>query len=308
MPGDFARRGRDRAGPAQCRERGFAAQAVGVAAGGEQELGCSVGSDAVRGAKPRVGGGDELVELGFELVPLTGQLDTALGESLEGEHDRPFDGIAIGSDLDAGQDRDSLLCAHGAVALADGRGCGDQLVVDLDHRSPAGLACRAAGVVQRPDPVDGAVLDRSGAVAAHRSPRSLVGVDRVGLAQPAPLGAFRAHHLDHVETLADRGPGDSDTVGGGALDPDADGVAMAGDERQGTAVAVGARGEFAVVQVAALGADHGDVDRVVVGVDTGVDLGDFIFDCHAGCCLPLVRVGPSRVGRQDSNEALARLL
>ena len=181
--------------------------------------------------------------------------------------------------------------------------------MDLSHRCRTGLHRRAAGVVQRTDAFDRRVVLRgSDPVVAQRRAGRLVGVDRVGLAQTAPLGAFRPNDLDDDEALGRCGRGDADTVGGGAFDPDRDRITVAGDERQRPSIARRSCGELLVGQVVPAAADHGHVDGILVGVDPAIDLPGIFFDCHAGCAFHSMEVGSSRVGRQDSNEALARLL
>src|SRR6187431_1980711 len=98
----------------------------------------------------------------------------------------------------------------------------------------------------------------------HGRACSLVGVDRVGLAQAAPFSSFGSDHLHDVETLVDGGSGEAGSVGGCAFDPDRDGLAVAEDERHSSAIASWRRGELAVIEVATtLGVDHGNVNGVL---------------------------------------------
>ena len=163
--------------------------------------------------------------------------------------------------MHAGQDRNTRVAAQVAVLLPDRDGCGDELLIDLPHRCGAGLHRRATGVVQCPDALDGGVLGRCDPVGPHGRSCSLVGVDRVGLTQPASFSPFGAHHLNNDEAFLDRDAGEAGAVGGCAFNPNRDRLAVADDRRQSPAVTGWRSRELTVVKVVTFAVDHSDVQR-----------------------------------------------
>jgi len=67
-------------GAAEHRERGVAAQPIGVVPGGDQQLPGGVGADAEQRAQCRVDAGDQRGDQRVELVDLGGELLVAPGE------------------------------------------------------------------------------------------------------------------------------------------------------------------------------------------------------------------------------------
>jgi hypothetical protein len=247
------------------------------------------------------------VQPGAENGVLPLQVQAADGQGPQREQDSALDCASIAADVQPGQRRDELVAVETTVFLADtGRG-GDELLMDLVDRGGACLDRRAAGVVQGADAFDRLVLHRRDPVIGQRSPRGLVGVDRVGLAQPPPFGSIGSGHLDDAEPLRGSGSSEAGAVGAAAFDADYHYLAVAGQERQRTAIPRRRRRKLAVTDTAASPTDRRDVNRLSVRVRTAEDPTRLVGKCHAGPAFHSMEVGTSRVGRQDSNEALARL-
>jgi hypothetical protein len=69
----------DGADAAQCRERGLAAQAIGVVAGGDQQGGGAVGADASLFEQRGCVSGDRVGDALFQVADLVGQLQDPAG-------------------------------------------------------------------------------------------------------------------------------------------------------------------------------------------------------------------------------------
>ncbi|CCQ15618.1 Deoxyuridine 5'-triphosphate nucleotidohydrolase [Rhodococcus sp. AW25M09] len=180
--------------------------------------------------------------------------------------------------------------------------------MDLVDRGRARLDGGVPCVVQRAERFDLFVFRHRVRSTRLRCACREVGVDGVGFADSAPFGTVGSSHFyDGMPALAG-GSGEPGTVGAGAFDTDAVEATVLGDEGQCSSVAGGGGGEFAVVEISPLFVDDCDVDRVGVSVDAGDDLVASGSACHAGNRLPSRMVDLGRVGRQDSDEALAKLL
>jgi hypothetical protein len=147
-------------------EGGFAAQSAGVGAGGDEQLGSGVGSDAVGGAQGGVERGGQGVDLGGQLVGVAFEELDALRQGLAGDQHRHGDGIVVGAGAAAGQcfarpQRGGIT----AVAFAELGGGGDEEVFDLLDRRGAGFDCAAARDQQGFECAGGGVFGHGQAVA-----------------------------------------------------------------------------------------------------------------------------------------------
>jgi hypothetical protein len=217
----LARGGRDRGDAAQVREGPLAAQPLGVVAGGHQQRGGGVGSDALDGDEVRSGLGHQVAEVGVERVDLGGQLPVPDRDRLQGDLGRRRRG-ARSAWPEPGGGRDQPGHAEPAQRRPQVVRCGHDQGVELVGGLGARLHRRAAGGVQRPDALDraGARLRLGGRGPGQHRPGGRLGVDRVGLAPASvlrPLGALDLHHRDPA---GDKPAAQASPVAAGPLDPD----------------------------------------------------------------------------------------
>lgn len=136
---------------AQSCERCLGAEAVGVAARGDQQLGRGVRADAVSGPQARVELGDGVVQRGREFLVLGGQGLDASGQALQGGQDGVVDGVSRGTQACKGLDQQ--FAVQRPVAGPDGVGRTDEDVPDLVHRGGAGFDRGPGSVVGGADAV-----------------------------------------------------------------------------------------------------------------------------------------------------------
>lgn len=207
-----------------------------------------------------------------------------------------MDGVVADPEPDEGVD--TLVARQHFVLRADTVGRGDQDVSDLVQRRGTGLDGGSCRVVQSPDPGNRIALEGTGGPAGHYRTSRGIGVDRIGLADPAALGLVRPVDLDHGQTgLAGR-MREPRPVRRRALHADRGNGAVSSQEGKSSRVSGGRCGELGIGDLPTAVGYHGDVDGVGVRVHS---TDHHVFDdcrgvrsCHAGDAF-LTGGGSSRV-------------
>ena len=193
-----------------------------VVAGGDEQHGGGVDSDAVDVQQLGCGGFDErsdlLVdrgELGVEGVDPAGQDHRRGLRSLQGD-------ITAGAWAELGGLVDQLCCGQPTQPCAQLVGCGEHQMAELNDRADPRRARRSLGDQQRPQRL-GMRVTRLGATLTttrQRAARRLDRVELVALAVPPTLLPVRSIDLDHDHTRRNEVAGDAGPIRAGALDPD----------------------------------------------------------------------------------------
>ena len=185
---------------------------------------------------------------------------------------------------------------------------GDSQVTHLDDGLHPGLSGRALGHHQDPDGLDGTVLGlaQTRGPTADGGPGGLDRIEGIGLALVAPGLAVGSVDFDDLDTLPSQEPGESNSIGSGALDADLGHLAELLEPGQQCLVAGG-------IGIERLGADQptqrveccGNV-CVEVGVDTTRDPGCSFYDGHGHPFLSLSRLrgGTAVLDRSDGRSGL----
>ncbi|WTA40375.1 hypothetical protein OG936_37870 [Streptomyces sp. NBC_00846] len=238
------------------------------------------------------------VQLRCQSGVFSGQVLDASRERAQGGQDRDMDRVVADPEPDQGVD--ALVAPQHFVLRADAVGRGDQDVSDLVQRRCTGLDGGSCHVVQSPDPGDGIAFGGTGGPAGHDRTSCGIGVDRIGLADPAALGLVRPVDFDHGQIgLAGRARKPR-PVGGRALHADGGDGAVSSQEGQSSRVSGGRCGELGIGDLPTAVGHHGNVDSVGMRVHAA---DHHVFDgccsvrfCHAGNAF-LTGGGSSRVGQ-----------
>jgi hypothetical protein len=118
-----------------------------------------------------------------------------LGQRLGGGQHRDGDGVAVGGGPASGQRLDQSCDAVVAVVLAQLGGCGDQQGAELIGGGGVGLDRAAACAQQRPQRGGVGVFEHRKAIAGQGGAGGGVGIQRIGLALPAPCHPVGAADL-----------------------------------------------------------------------------------------------------------------
>ena len=215
--------GCDGAGAAEGGEAGVAGEALGVVAGGDEERGGGVGSDAVGGEQGGIGGGAQGAEFAVEGGGLGGERLVASCEAAQRRLGGGEQRIGGGGGAQAGAGVDEGAAAVAAELVFERFVGGDEQVVDLVVRAGAGLGRGAPRHGEHADRLDGAGagFGHSCGVAGEGGARRGFGVGGVGLAAPAAGLAVGAVHLPHAHTRRCEVAGEAGAVAAGAFDADA---------------------------------------------------------------------------------------
>ena len=289
--------------PQRAAKDGFAVEAVGVVAGGDEECGGGVGSDAVGGEQGEVSGSAQGAEFAVEGGDLGAEGLVAPGEAAQ----RPFGGAdervggGVGAQAGAGVDEDAA--AQTSELVFERLGDRDEQAVDLVVRLSAGLERGAARDGEHADRLDGAVVGfgHSGGVPGEGAARRGFGVDGVGLAGAAAhlaVGTIHLHHLDAGRGEVARQAG---AVAAGAFDADTAHGTPRGQPGGQLAVAGGVRRERRRRQQRPGGINSGGDMDITVRVDPADDLGVLLG--HNGAALHRVQwtEGTDRPGRRTGH-------
>jgi hypothetical protein len=199
----------------------------------------------------------------------------------------------------------AVQCLGGGELLAQFAGGGEDQTAELQHRRGAGLHGAVACDAQLADRLDdpGGLLGGDRRCEAQRVTCGQFGVDRVGLAAPAPGVRVGLVDLEHLHALRDEMPGQSGGEGAGRLHTDPVDRAEAAQPRQQVAIArrgdverLGCQKRSAVVE-----------RRGVMAVGVRVDATDdatpaLVHALHR--CPSLIGGTAGRVGGHNSDEAL----
>ncbi|MFJ3616318.1 hypothetical protein [Streptomyces hydrogenans] len=126
------------------------------------------------------------------------------------------DARSVAGGTEPGDGVDLCLAAQGGVLDADVVRGGDEDVRDLVQGGGAGFDGGPGGVVEGTYAADGVVLGDDRCPAGQRGAGGCVGVDGVGLADPATLGLVGPVDLDHGQARLAGGTGEPQA----GLDPE----------------------------------------------------------------------------------------
>ena len=177
MAGGFARGRRDRRGAAQHGEGGFVAQAVGIGAGGDEQLRSGVGAHTVGRAQRGVEFVDELVECGGEVFGLAFEELDALGQCFASGQYGHRGRIALYGGPASRQCPHQSQSGVAAVAFPQLGGGDDEQGFDLVDRRGAGLDRAAACGEQRAQCCGVLVFRHGQAMAGQRGAGGSPGYD-----------------------------------------------------------------------------------------------------------------------------------
>ena len=256
---------------------------LGVVPGGDEQRGCGLGADAAGAEQRRVGSLAQAAQLGVEVLDLRGERLVAAGQTAQRLLGRCKDGIAARAGPHPGAGLDGAGRVQCPQPVFDLLGRGNDDGADLVGGDGAGLDSGAPRHRQHPDRLDapvGALGHHSGR-AAERSQRRGVRVDGVGLAAAAAQLAVRAVHVHDVYAGLSEAPGETRSIGAGALHADALDAAAAAEPSQQLRVAGGVRAERGRAQDPSGAVDSGGDMGVLVCVDPAEDAGAVLL-CQDG--------------------------